>query len=758
MKSLRILLISVFILPLASFARTPARSRTGLPRELVELAARAKSSRTWPQLRRYAATRRSARDRALAYFTLGYREYEADQYEAAEKDLAKASSAESPVADLAVYYRASAAYRDGHPELVEGILGNFSRQYPASTEHYAAIELRAWAFLQNGETQKALHLLLGKPEVLQRPAMALVLAQAYTDNGQLRQAAQIFQDLYYAFPATPQAKAAGDALGRLKSQLGVNYPPVTDEIATARVERLYTTYHYSQALKGYEELLRNRQKSHWAWQWNLGRAQCLIRLGHSDDAIDTLVNSVAPTPALDAERLATLVDAYARTDNDVAIAKAINNLRANHFTSHWHAVALLRAATYFMDRGEWDIAPLYYRTLLEAFPKTPQASLASWRLAWIAYLTGTPSQARKLLLSHIQNYPDSPFIPASFYFLGRLEEHNQPGKARALYDFLEKRYRHSYYAFEAARRLSVLRKSHAEISSEGGAGFSLAQLTSKIPAADPPDFGACLPSGNARELAAFRTLAALHLDGLAKQDATYRLKKHPNSPALVVALSRLEIEQGRPDLALHTAMKIVPDYYSQQFSELPREIWQLLYPSPYNRIIRRYAAINRLNPYLVMGLIRQESGFNRHATSPSNARGLMQVMASTVTRSPRYRRSVRFRLYSPTYNVRFGCAYLRDLVRHYHGNIAEAVAAYNAGPTRVDQWISKRTYRNQQDFVESIPFPGTRVYVKAVIADSGVYRDLMKRTTRFGVCSTRSTRLRRRSATRLHRYRRRRVR
>ena len=178
MKSFRILLISVLLLPLASFARAPARSRRGLPVELIQLAARAKSSRTWPRLRRYAASRKSAKDRALAYFVLGYREYEASQYEDAEKELAKASSAESPVADLAVYYRASAAYRDGHPELVAGILGDFSRRYPSSTEHYAAIELLAWGFLQTGEPQKALHVLLSKPEVRERPAMALVLAQA----------------------------------------------------------------------------------------------------------------------------------------------------------------------------------------------------------------------------------------------------------------------------------------------------------------------------------------------------------------------------------------------------------------------------------------------------------------------------------------------------------------------------------------------------------------------------------------------------
>jgi soluble lytic murein transglycosylase len=152
-----------------------------------------------------------------------------------------------------------------------------------------------------------------------------------------------------------------------------------------------------------------------------------------------------------------------------------------------------------------------------------------------------------------------------------------------------------------------------------------------------------------------------------------------------------------------------------------------------------------------MGLIRQESGFNPHATSPSNARGLMQILASSVTRSRRYQRVVARRLYGPTYNVRFGCAYFRRLLKRYHGNAAQALAAYNAGPTRVDEWLSRRTFNDQQEFVETIPFPGTRVYVKAVLADGSVYRQLMRGRPEFAECSTRSPSARRQSTSRVRR-------
>ncbi len=751
MRFFRTLIICVAVVLPAAGARSPGASQGRLPVLLVRLASRAKSPRGWPELRRYAASRKNAKDRALGYFVLGYREYQSGDYATAEEDLARASSSDSPFADLAEYYEAAAAYKGGHPERIAGILGAFTKHYPSSVKHFGAIQLLAEGYLNAGQPQIALRVLISEPDVRVRPALALLLARAYADNRQPEQAALIYQDIYYAYPTAPEAEEAGNALKKLKLQLGVSFPPVTDEIATARVEKLYVTHHYSKALKGYEHLLKKRNNSKWAWQWNLGRAMCLIRLGRADDAIDTLAHSNAPTSELDAERLAILVDAYARTDNDAEITKTINRLEMEHFKSRWRAVALLRAANYFMYEGEWKIAPLYYSTLQKLFPNTPQGSEASWRLAWITYLTGKPDQAQASLLRYIKNYPDSPYVQAAIYFLGRLEENREPAEARALYDLLRKRFLHSYYAQEAARRLSVMNKVRVEERSSGSDAipFSVSALAIKIPPVDPIHIETCTSTPGGRELVDFKTLAALHLDKLAEQDLLSRLERHPDSVHLIFALSQFEAKRGRTDRALQMTKRIIPDYRSQQFSELPREIWQLLFPKAYMTLIRRYAVQYHLNLYLVMGLIRQESAFNARATSPADARGLMQVLASSVARTRRYRRIVARRLYAPAYNLRAGCTILRGLLKRYHGNAAEALAAYNAGPSRVDQWLGQRSYHDQQEFVESIPFPTTRVYVKAVFADSGIYRQLTRGSPKFAECSDQGEHSRRRSEARL---------
>jgi soluble lytic murein transglycosylase len=93
-----------------------------------------------------------------------------------------------------------------------------------------------------------------------------------------------------------------------------------------------------------------------------------------------------------------------------------------------------------------------------------------------------------------------------------------------------------------------------------------------------------------------------------------------------------------------------------EFSDLPEEVWDFLYPQAYWKLIQRQARLNKLDPYLVMGLIRQESAFNARALSVANARGLMQVLPETAATAaaPRALRNAARRLYDPNYNVRVG--------------------------------------------------------------------------------------------------------
>jgi hypothetical protein len=81
-------------------------------------------------------------------------------------------------------------------------------------------------------------------------------------------------------------------------------------------------------------------------------------------------------------------------------------------------------------------------------------------------------------------------------------------------------------------------------------------------------------------------------------------------------------------------------------------------------------------------------------------------------------------LLSPSVSIQLGTRYLRGQLDNWSGNWAQTLAAYNAGPGRVKEWLSYGTYREQAEFVESIPFNETREYVQAVLRNADMYRTI----------------------------------
>jgi soluble lytic murein transglycosylase len=131
----------------------------------------------------------------------------------------------------------------------------------------------------------------------------------------------------------------------------------------------------------------------------------------------------------------------------------------------------------------------------------------------------------------------------------------------------------------------------------------------------------------------------------------------------------------------------------------------------------------------VLGITRQESGFDPRVHSPAGATGMMQLMpgtAQTLARRLGYSYG-RDRLEDADFNMQLGSAYLGQLVDQFGGSYVLATAAYNAGPGRPTEWTTfcgdPRTRSvDPADFIECIPFTETRDYVMRVMEGMQVYR------------------------------------
>ena len=130
---------------------------------------------------------------------------------------------------------------------------------------------------------------------------------------------------------------------------------------------------------------------------------------------------------------------------------------------------------------------------------------------------------------------------------------------------------------------------------------------------------------------------------------------------------------------------------------------------------------------LVEKVIVHESGGRVAAVSPKGARGLMQLMPGTareMAQELNLQYSEQRLTRDGEYNKQLGSAYLDKLLKRYDGATALAVAAYNAGPGRVDQWLKSNGDPRQgtisvSQWVERIPFKETRNYTRSILADLG---------------------------------------
>jgi soluble lytic murein transglycosylase-like protein len=119
-------------------------------------------------------------------------------------------------------------------------------------------------------------------------------------------------------------------------------------------------------------------------------------------------------------------------------------------------------------------------------------------------------------------------------------------------------------------------------------------------------------------------------------------------------------------------------------------------PSPAMRdAIQSASSSYEISPSLVAAVARQESAFNPSAVSPKGARGVMQLMPETQGKWCRG-------ACTPGQNVAAGTAYLKSLLTRYHGDIALALAAYNAGPAAVDRFGGIPPYRETTAYLDDI--------------------------------------------------------
>ncbi len=201
-------------------------------------------------------------------------------------------------------------------------------------------------------------------------------------------------------------------------------------------------------------------------------------------------------------------------------------------------------------------------------------------------------------------------------------------------------------------------------------------------------------AASASEVAVLRNGFTIRHERRVLIGANTRLYPSASDESSYMDIPTAEIERIEPDLT-----PVSEPVETTQTPVAPAAQATKLAPAPKVDVHQAVAEASdryRLDPDLLDSVIRAESGFNPHAVSPKGAQGLMQLMPGTASKLgvPN--------AFDPEANVDGGTRYLRELLERYNFDLIKALAAYNAGPHRVEQYGGVPPYRETRHYVASI--------------------------------------------------------
>lgn len=456
--------------------------------------------------------------------------------------------------------------------------------------------------------------------------------------------------------------------------------------------------------------------------------QARVRIGVSDyrlrkpTALTTLNQTQVQDGDADAERLFYALLAAKRAKAYDAMSVAMRELSERHPKSSFRLEGLANAASQFWVMGDHARSlPLYEACALD-FSGRPEGRDCEWKVAVQHYILGRPG-ADKKLEAVLRADPAGEHASAALYFLGKsAEARRDKAAAKSYYQRAIDTFPNHFYA-ELCRERVVQGGLQAQSGSTQVEAV-LKQLQFPLEAlhlnfeANPQ---------TRRRIQRAELLARGALYDYAELELRFEARGSEQAHLLAMAAARMATRRGAPEQGIRYVKSIFPAYLSLPINAATLPLWKLAYPMPYKDPLMTYSFKHELDPYLLAGLIRQESEFSAKVISRANAHGLTQIMPATgreLARRLGIRGFTNRMLFEPAVNLRMGSYYLKSLMDSLGGNLAQALASYNAGKGRVTQWLERGEYRDPAEFVESIPFNETRGYVQSVMRNAGIYKRL----------------------------------
>ncbi len=434
----------------------------------------------------------------------------------------------------------------------------------------------------------------------------------------------------------------------------------------------------------FDDLFKKGKALNAAWQFEQAEKVLSVALArcdnhrHKDEITDSLAYSLF---------------SQKRYKEAAALFKKTNN-------SLWRARSLFRAG---------DIEA--FRNELPEFAKSSDKRIAAVMIAYgsMKRRQGNSGEAIKIFDSVLSRYPyareDALWATGWTYYLSRDYKN-----ASRLFSQLAETYGDSKYLYwnRKCREFLGDREPSGPLTNQENFHDFYAYLSCLKNKQEPPAISRNYLKASLNSLVAERvdTLAEIGLNNEAAAELLLLSRKHP-APGDLISISLYLEKMGNYNSA-ETLISKVP--YTD-------ELHELYYPLAFWPEVKEASEATSLDPYLILSVIREESRYQPEARSIAGAIGLMQLMPETArmnNKNIKVHLKNSPELFDARTNILLGSSYFRQLLNKL-GSIPLALASYNGGEDAVKDWVKNGKYRTVDEFIEDIPYPETRNYVKKVL-------------------------------------------
>ena len=575
-----------------------------------------------------------------------------------------------------------------------------------------------FAWFENGQCQPAIvHLELataGDPDSPSAPRAFSVLADCAARLQHVTLAKHALGEIWRRHPESPEAKAVQQILqGSQPAELLWN-PSLEDY--HQRSQTWYESARFAAAIQDLQKFLAGRPHGPQYEQglFQLGMAH--VRLKQYPQAAQIFRRLLTASPTYAGKAGVWLAKVYLRQDQGQLLLKFRDSVPPGLSVDERSRIRWL-SGVWAEGQNTMQQAVLAYEDAYRLADLPAIKRDALWRLGWLHYQQGAWENAIEAFHLLAATAPGRSWQNRAYYWKARaLDRLGRADEAQTLYRQVSAEWPMTYYGQLSEFRLR--RPLH---------GGRDQQENEANRAMDVPASSAFQTH---RHFQKAMELLTLDFRREAAEELLLVKEHYGDQPQTLYALALHMLEVGDYASPIVIAKRYFREPLERRRISLDSPLWRMAYPTGYVTKIRRYADPH-VDPFLVAGIIREESLYNPKALSSVGAMGLMQLMPETATRVA-HRLGLgsvnREDLLKGDVNVRLGVAYVGELLRDYKGNLIRAVAAYNAGPDAVSRWIAKFGAGDPDEFVELISYRETRRYVKRVLTSYRIYHALHSTT------------------------------